>query len=120
MADLWISLSLSTSIFFVQKKDVLIHLVIDYCYLSAVMAKNRYSISLIKELLDQVGGARLFSKIDLTADYNQVCIREEDIPKSTFRTKKWLIQKFGHELWYEKHSFKLFHHDEQYLQRRPW
>ena len=85
--------------FFVQKKDGSLRLVTDYRSLNAVTAKNRYPLPLIEELLDQVGGARLFSKIDLTAGYNQVRIREEDIPKSTFRTKygsyESLVMNFG-------------------------
>ena len=46
-----------------------------------------------------MGGARVFSKIDLTAGYNQVRIRDEDIPKTTFRTKygsyESLVMNFG-------------------------
>ena len=67
--------------------------------MNAVTAKNRYPLPLIEELLDQVGGAQVFSKIDLTTGYNQVWIREEDIKKGTFRTKyssyDSLVMNFG-------------------------
>ena len=88
-----------TSVFFVQKKDGSLRLVTDYRSLNTVTAKNRYPLPLIEEFLDQVGGACVFSKINLTAGYNQVRIREEDIPKGTFRTKygsyESLVMNFG-------------------------
>ena len=59
----------------------------DYWALNTVTIKNRYPLPLIDELLDQLAGARIFSKIDLTAGYNQICIQEEDIPKSAFQSK---------------------------------
>ena len=94
-----ISFFLGSLSFFVQKKDGSLRLFTDYCSFNAVTDKNRYSSPLTKEFLDQVGGAQIFSKINLTAGYNQVRIREEDVPKSTFRTKygsyESLVMNFG-------------------------
>ena len=49
--------------------------------------KNRYPLPRIDDLFDHVGGAKIFSKIDLRYGYHQVWIRDEDIPKTTFRTR---------------------------------
>ena len=64
-----------------------------------VTIKNRYPLPLISELLDQLSGASIFSKIDLTAGYNQVRVANNDIPKTAFRTKygayKSVVMNFG-------------------------
>ena len=74
------------AVFFVQKKDGSLRLVTNYWALNAVTIKNRYPLPLISELLDQLSGASIFSKIDLTAGYNQVRVANNDIPKTAFRT----------------------------------
>ena len=51
------------------------------------MIKNRYSLSRIDDLFDQLKGARVYSKIDLRFGYHQLRVRETDIPKTTFRTR---------------------------------
>ena len=49
--------------------------------------KNKYSFPRIDDLFDQMRGAKVFSKIDLRSGYHQVRIKEEDIYKTTFRTR---------------------------------
>ena len=87
------------AVFFVQKKDGSLRLVTDYWALNAVTIKNHYPLPLISELLDQLSGASIFSKIDLTAGYNQVRVADNDIPKTAFRTKygayKSVVMNFG-------------------------
>ena len=87
------------AVFFVQKKDGSLRLVTDYCALNVVTVKNQYPLPLISKLLDQLSGARIFSKIDLTAGYNQVRVVDKDIPKTAFRTKygayKSIVMNFG-------------------------
>ena len=51
------------------------------------MIKNRYPLSTIDDLFDQLKGARVYSKIDLRTDYHQLRVREADIPETTFRTR---------------------------------
>ena len=75
------------AVFFVAKKDGSLRLVTDYRALNEVTIKNRYPLPLIDELFDSLGGSQYFSKIDLTAGYNQIRVKEEDIPKTAFRTK---------------------------------
>ena len=49
--------------------------------------KNKYPLSRIDDLFDQLQGASYFSKIDLHSGYRQLRVRGVDIPKTAFRTR---------------------------------
>jgi len=51
------------------------------------MIKTKYPLPRISDLFDQVGGEKIFSKLDLRSGYHQVRIKDEDINKTTFRTR---------------------------------
>jgi hypothetical protein len=74
------------SVLFMEKKDGSMHMCIDYCELNKVKIKNKYPLLRIDDLLDQLQGAHVFSKINLHSGYHQVRVKEEDIPKIAFRT----------------------------------
>ena len=61
-------------------------LCIDYRQLNKITIKNKYPLSRIDDLFDQLQGASVFFKIDLKFDYHQLRIKESDVPKTTFRT----------------------------------
>ncbi|GJV19699.1 putative reverse transcriptase domain-containing protein [Tanacetum coccineum] len=63
------------------------------------MVKNRYPLSRIDDLFDQLQGSCVYMKIDLRSGYHQLRIREEDIPITAFRTRyghyKFQVMPFG-------------------------
>ena len=74
-------------VLFVKKKDGTLRLYIDFRKLNKVTVKNKYPLPRIDDLFDQLKDEKLFSKIDLSSGYQQVRIKEEDIRKTTFRTR---------------------------------
>nr|GEZ68944.1 putative reverse transcriptase domain-containing protein [Tanacetum cinerariifolium] len=73
-------------VLFVKKKDGSFWICIDYRELNKLTAKNRYPLPRIDDLFDQFQGSSVYSKIDMRLGYYQFRVREEDIPKTTFRT----------------------------------
>ena len=71
-------------VLFVKKKDSTLILCIDYRQLNKMTIKNKYPLPRINDLFDQVGAAKIFSKLDLQFSYHQVQIKDEDINKTTF------------------------------------
>jgi hypothetical protein len=60
---------------FVKKKDQSLRLCIDYRPLNAMTVKNKYPLPHIDILIDQLVGAKVFSKVDLHSGYHQIKIR---------------------------------------------
>jgi hypothetical protein len=50
------------------------------------MINDRYPLSRINDLMDQLVGARVFSKNDLRIAYHQIKVKDEDMQKTVFRT----------------------------------
>ncbi|GKB72856.1 putative reverse transcriptase domain-containing protein [Tanacetum coccineum] len=75
------------SVLFVKKKDGSFRMCIDYRELNKLTVKNRYPLPTIDDLFDQLQGLSVYSKIDLRSGYHQLRVREEDIPKTAFRTR---------------------------------
>ena len=74
-------------VLFVKNKDGTLRICIDYRQLNKVTIKKQYPLPRINDLFDQVGGAKIFSKLDLRSGYHQVRIKDEDINKTTFQTR---------------------------------
>ncbi|GKC38945.1 putative reverse transcriptase domain-containing protein, partial [Tanacetum coccineum] len=74
-------------VLFVKKKDGSFRMCIDHCELNKLTVKNRYPLPRIDDLFDQLQGSSVYSKIDLRSGYHQLRVREEDIPKTAFRTR---------------------------------
>nr|GEV76353.1 putative reverse transcriptase domain-containing protein [Tanacetum cinerariifolium] len=86
-------------VLFVKKKDGLFWMCIDYRELNKLTVKNRYPLPRIDDLFDQLQGSSVYSKIDLRSGYHQLRVREEDILKTTFRTRyghyEFQVMPFG-------------------------
>ena len=83
---------MASPFFFVKKKDGSLRLVQDYWKLNEITIKNQYPLLLISELIDQLAGARYFSKMDVRWGYNNICIKEGDTWKAVFRTNQGLFE----------------------------
>ena len=74
-------------VIFIQNKDGLWRLCIDYCQLNKAIIKNQYLLPRIDDLFHQMKGMMVFSNIELRSGYFQLWIKEEDIPKTPFKMR---------------------------------
>nr|KYP56936.1 Transposon Ty3-I Gag-Pol polyprotein [Cajanus cajan] len=79
----------------VKKKDGGSRLCFDYRKLNKLTIKNKYPLPRINDLMDQLKGASIFSKIDLRLGYHQIRVKEG----TTFRTRyghyEYVVMLFG-------------------------
>ena len=68
----------TSPVFFMDKKDRKKRMVIDYHGLNEQTVKNNYPLLLITDLIDNMGGKKVFTKMDLQWGFNNVRIKEGD------------------------------------------
>ena len=71
-------------VLFVKTNDGTFRMCIDYRQLNKMTVKNKYPLPRIDDPYDQIGGAKIFSKIDLRSGYHQVRVKDEDFNKTAF------------------------------------
>ena len=98
----WIEPSRSpygAGVLFARKKDGGLRLCIDYRALNKNSQADSYPMPRIDELLDELKGATVFSKMDMRQGFHQIRLIPEHVERTAFNTEFWRLLMEGNAIW---------------------
>lgn len=89
----------SSLVILVKKKDNTCRFYVDYRHLNDITIKDRYLIPNIEELIDELFGSQVYSKINLRSSYHQIRVKPADTHKTAFQIHPRQLRILSNALW---------------------